>query len=189
MQIYRSHVLVCGGTPCVLEGCKAVSDAFSSELKRLGLDGEVRVIETGCLGPCDLGPVAVVYPEGTLYEKVAVSDVPKIVEEHLLKGRIVQSLTGEGSIRGIVSYEEPRYLEVQERIVLRNCGIIDPASIEEYIAYDGYRALAKCLTEMEPCDVIEVVKRSGLVGRGGAAFPTGLKWGFTADADADEKFI
>jgi (2Fe-2S) ferredoxin len=189
VQFYRSHVLVCGGTPCVLEGCRAVRDALIGELKRLGLDEEVRVIETGCLGPCDLGPVIVVYPEGTLYEKVAVSDVPRIVEEHLLKGRIVRSLTGEGRLRGIVSYEEPAYLETQERIVLRNCGIIDPSSIEEYIASDGYRALAKCLTEMEPCDVIEVIKRSGLVGRGGAAFPTGLKWSFTANADADEKFI
>lgn len=189
MRFYRSHVLVCGGTPCVLEGCTAVRDALIGELKRLGLDEEVRVVETGCLGPCDLGPVIVVYPEGTLYEKVKVSDVPRIVEEHLLKGRIVRSLTGEGRVLGIARYEEPQYLEVQERIVLRNCGIIDPSSIEEYIAADGYRALAKCLTEMEPSDVIEVVKESGLVGRGGAAFPTGLKWNFTAKADADEKFI
>jgi NADP-reducing hydrogenase subunit HndC len=189
MRFYRSHVLVCGGTPCVLEGCTAVRDALIGELKRLGLDEEVRVVETGCLGPCDLGPVIVVYPEGTLYEKVKVSDVPRIVEEHLLKGRIVRSLIGEGRVLGIARYEEPQYLEVQERIVLRNCGIIDPSSIEEYIAADGYRALAKCLTEMEPSDVIEVVKESGLVGRGGAAFPTGLKWNFTAKADADEKFI
>ncbi|NLJ60554.1 MAG: NADH-quinone oxidoreductase subunit NuoF [Firmicutes bacterium] len=189
MRFYRSHVLVCGGTPCILEGCKAVRDALTEELKRRGLDEEVRVVETGCLGPCDLGPVIVVYPEGTLYEKVAVRDVSEIVEEHLLKGRIVRRLTGEGRLAGIVSYKEPEYLECQERIVLRNCGIIDPSSIEEYIARDGYRALAKCLTEMEPCDVIEVMKQSGLVGRGGAAFPTGLKWSFTANAVADEKFI
>ncbi len=189
MQFYRSHVLVCGGTPCILKGCKAVRDALIDELKRRGLDEEIRVVETGCLGPCDLGPVIVVYPEGTLYERVQVGDVPRIVEEHLLKGRVIPSLTGEGRLAGVVGYEEPTYLASQERIVLRNCGIIDPSSIEEYIARDGYRALGKCLTEMEPLDVIEVVRQSGLVGRGGAAFPTGLKWGFTANAESEQKFI
>ncbi|MDI7246287.1 MAG: NADH-quinone oxidoreductase subunit NuoF [Bacillota bacterium] len=189
MEFYRSHVLVCGGTPCVLEGCKGVRDALIAEVKRRGLDREVKVVETGCLGPCDLGPVIVVYPEGTLYQKVHVSDVPEIVEEHLLKGRVVTRLAGEGVQAGVVKYEEPTYLGVQERIVLRNCGTIDPESIEEYIARDGYRALAKCLTEMKPADVIEAVKKSGLVGRGGAAFPTGLKWSFTARADADQKYI
>jgi NADP-reducing hydrogenase subunit HndC len=173
----------------VLEGCKGVRDALVAEVQRRGLEREVKVVETGCLGPCDLGPVIVVYPEGTLYQKVRVSDVPDIVEEHLLKGRVVARLVGEAPQAGVVKYEEPKYLGVQERIVLRNCGVIDPESIEEYIARDGYRALARCLTEMKPADVIEAVKKSGLVGRGGAAFPTGLKWSFTAKAGADQKYI
>ncbi|MEW6229271.1 MAG: NADH-quinone oxidoreductase subunit F, partial [Bacillota bacterium] len=146
----------------MLAGCKGVRDALIAEVKRRGLDREVKVVETGCLGPCDLGPVIVVYPEGTLYEKVKVGDVPAIVEEHLLKGRVVTRLVGQGRQAEVVKYEEPTYLGVQERIVLRNCGMIDPESIEEYIARDGYRALAKCLTEMKPEDVLEAMKKSGL---------------------------
>ncbi len=189
MEFYRSHVLVCGGTPCVLAGCKAVRDALISEVNRRELATEVKVVETGCLGPCDLGPVVVVYPDGTFYTRVRVADVPDIVEQHLLKGRIVSRLVGEARGPAVSTREAPTYLGVQERIVLRNCGLIDPDSIEEYIARDGYKALAKCLTEMKPADVLEVVKRSGLIGRGGAAFPTGAKWGFTARASSDQKYV
>ncbi|HHY46545.1 MAG TPA: NADH-quinone oxidoreductase subunit NuoF [Firmicutes bacterium] len=191
MEFYRSHVLVCGGTPCVLEGCKAVRDALISEVRRAGLAGEVKVVETGCLGPCDMGPIVVVYPEGITYARVGVKDVPVIVEEHLLKGRAVDRLVlGTGAKeKGVVSYERPPYFELQQRIVLRNCGMIDPDSIDEYIARDGYRALAKCLTEMTPGEVIDAVKESGLLGRGGAAFPTGVKWSFTARATANQKYV
>ncbi|HHV61253.1 MAG TPA: NADH-quinone oxidoreductase subunit NuoF [Firmicutes bacterium] len=191
MEFYRSHVLVCGGTPCVLGGCKAVRDALIGEIHRQGLSREIKVVETGCLGPCDLGPVIVVYPEGTFYGPVKVEDVPLIVEEHLLKGRVVDRLIARErpAEKEIVKYEAPSYLGPQKRIVLRNCGLIDPESVEEYIGRDGYAALGRCLSQMKPGEVIDLVKRSGLVGRGGAAFPTGLKWEFTAKADADQKYI
>ena len=187
----RSHVLVCGGTGCTSGGSGQVVEALERELKAQGLDQEVKVVKTGCFGLCALGPVMVIYPEGAFYSMVKPEDVPEIVSEHLLKGRIVQRLL----------YHEPKAKEATEslsdtvfyknqtRRVLRNCGVIDPENIEEYIAMDGYRALGKVLTEMTPLQVIDTIKRSGLRGRGGAGFPTGLKWEFASRNDAPQKYV
>lgn len=192
MAFYRAHVLVCSGTSCVLKGAKAVKSALMYELAARNLADEVKVVETGCLGPCDDGPVIVIYPEGTMYCKLTVEDASEIVEEHLLKGRIVSRLLKEQPAQEIdfVSYDASnRYLGVQERIVLRNCGMINPDIIDEYIARDGYRALGVCLTEKQPEEVIDIIKASGLRGRGGAGFPTGRKLEFTYGANSDIKYV
>ena len=149
------------------------------------------MIETGCLGPCAVGPVAVVYPDGVFYQRLKPEDAAEIVEEHLLKGRVVERLvhkepeTGQGK----PEIGEIPFFGRQRKIVLRNCGIIDPRRIEEYIARDGYEALARVLTEMTPEEVIDIVKRSGLRGRGGAGFPTGLKWELCRKAKGDTKYV
>jgi len=191
MEFYRSHVLVCGGSPCVAAGCRAVRDEIERCVKEQGLDREVRVIETGCLGPCDLGPIVVVYPEGIVYSHVTTGAAREIVSEHLVKGRPVTRLQYAGELPAVSSADDKRtdYFQIQKRIVLDNVGIIDPESIEEYIARDGYLAAGTALTQFSPEDVIETIKGSGLRGRGGAAFPTGLKLGFTARAEADQKYI
>jgi NADP-reducing hydrogenase subunit HndC len=187
----RSHVLVCGGTGCTSGGSERIAAALDEELKAQGLEKEVRVIRTGCFGLCALGPVVVVYPEGAFYSMVKAEDVPEIVSEHLLKGRIVKRLLyREGGAKDAArSLNETTFYKKQRRRVLRNCGVIDPENIEEYIAMDGYRALGRALTEMTPEQVIDTVKRSGLRGRGGAGFPTGLKWEFARKNDADEKYV
>ncbi len=191
MEFYRSHVLVCGGSPCVAAGCRAVRDEIERCVKEQGLDREVRVIETGCLGPCDLGPIVVVYPEGIVYCHVTTGAAREIVDEHLVKGRPVKRLQYVGELPAVSTADDKRtdYFQIQKRIVLDNVGIIDPESIEEYIARDGYQAAGTALTRLSPEGVIETIKRSGLRGRGGAAFPTGLKLGFTAKAEADQKYI
>ncbi len=191
MEFYRSHVLVCGGSPCVAAGCRAVRDEIERMVKEQGLDREVRVIETGCLGPCDLGPIVVVYPEGTVYSHVTTGAAREIVSEHLVKGRPVKRLQYAGELPAVSTADDKRtdYFQIQKRIVLDNVGIIDPESIEEYIARDGYLAAGTALTKLGPADVIDAIKRSGLRGRGGAAFPTGVKLGFTAKAEADQKYI
>jgi NADH:ubiquinone oxidoreductase subunit F (NADH-binding)/(2Fe-2S) ferredoxin len=192
MAFYRSHVLVCSGASCVLKGANAIKAALVDEIAARNLTDEIKVVETGCLGPCDDGPVIVIYPEGTMYCRLTLADVPKIVEEHLLKGRIVASLLKEqlAEESDFVSYAtDNKYLGVQERIVLRNCGIINPESIEEYIARDGYVALGKSLLEMESKSIIDVIKASGLRGRGGAGFPTGRKLEFTYGANSDVKYV
>lgn len=192
MAFYRAHVLVCGGTPCVLGGCRIIKEKLVEEIHRRGLHEEIRVLETGCLGPCNQGPVMVVYPEGTIYANLTLDDIPEIVEQHLLKGRIIASRVyreNKEEIKSVVTFETSDYFGLQERIVLRNCGQIDPESILEYIAHEGYQALGKCVTSMAPCDVVEVLKESGLRGRGGAGFPTGLKWSFTANTASDQKYI
>ncbi|MGE5550330.1 MAG: NADH-quinone oxidoreductase subunit NuoF [Bacteroidota bacterium] len=190
MAFYRTHVLICGGTPCVLGGCRAVKDGLLAEIERRGLANEIKVVETGCLGPCDQGPIMVVYPEGTTYARLRAEDIAVIVEEHLLKGRVVDRLAyREGAGERVVSYTQSNYYGPQKRVVLRNCGVIDPESIEEYIAHGGYAALGKALTSMTPSQVIDEIKNAGLRGRGGAAFPTGMKWSFTAKAEADQKYI
>ncbi len=191
MQIYRTHVLVCGGTPCVLKGSMAVKEALEAEIKANGLTDEVKVVETGCLGPCDEAPLVVVYPDGLVYSGVKTSDVNQIVTEHLLKGRPVERLKSSkemGQSGGVTNFQD-KYIGIQDRIVLRNCGRIDPDSIQEYIANDGYSALVNVLTKMSSEEVISLVKESGLRGRGGAGFSTGLKWSFTAQAQGDQKYI
>ena len=189
--MYRSHVLVCGGTGCTSSHSSEIIEALESELKAKGLENEIKVIKTGCFGLCALGPIMIVYPEGCFYSEVKVEDVPEIVEEHLLKGRMVKRLIYDETITKdeIKPLNETNFYKKQKRIALRNCGVIDPESIEEYIAMDGYQALAKCLTEMTPEEVIQVVKDSGLRGRGGGGFPTGLKWSFTAKNAADQKYV
>lgn len=191
MSQYRAHVLVCAGAGCISAGCKAVQAALLDELKRQGLESEIRVVETGCIGSCDLGPVIIIYPEGVFYRKVKPEDVPEIVSEHLLKGRVVERLLFRDpeSQQLVRTYQDMAFFNRQERVALRNVGLINPESIEEYIARDGYKALGKVLTSMKPEEVIEIVKQSGLRGRGGAGFPTGMKWQLAAQAKGDTKYI
>lgn len=191
MNLYRAHVLICGGAGCLSSGCKAVQEKFIAELKAHNLENEVKMVETGCIGTCDLGPVIVIYPEGVFYKKVAPEDVQEIIEEHLIKGRYVTRLLYERPVSGeqIPFYNEIDFFRKQQRIALRNVGIINPEVIEEYIARDGYLALGKVLTQYTPEQVIQEIKDSGLRGRGGAGFPTGLKWEFTRKAPGDQKYV
>ncbi|MBR2100016.1 MAG: NAD(P)H-dependent oxidoreductase subunit E, partial [Eubacterium sp.] len=179
----RSQVLICGGTGCTSSGSKAVQDAFKEQLEIAGLTHEIKLVQTGCFGLCALGPVVIVYPEGTFYSQVHADDVEEIVQEHLLKGRVVQRLVYDETtapkdslVGGTVSLSDTDFYRAQHRVALRNCGVIDPDNIDEYIAVDGYAALGKVLTEMTPEDVIKCVSDSGLRGRGGGGFPTGFKW-------------
>lgn len=189
--MYRSHILVCGGTGCTSSNSKGIFNAFEDELKANGLAEDVKVIMTGCFGLCALGPVVVVYPEGAFYSQVKVDDVKEIVSEHIVKGRIVKRLLYQDTVQGdeIKSLNHTQFYSKQHRVALRNCGIINPENIEEYIAYDGYAALGKALKEMTPQEVVDVIKASGLRGRGGGGFPTGLKWQFTKDAVGKEKYV
>ncbi len=190
MDIFRSHVLVCGGTGCTSSESPKIMDKFVEEISNAGLDKEVKVVRTGCFGLCEAGPVVIVYPEGCFYSRVKVSDVPEIVSEHLLKGRIVQRLLYHGETKEIeMSLDHIGFYKKQKRIALRNCGVIDPERIEEYIAFDGYKALGKCLTEYTPQQVIDIIKQSGLRGRGGGGFPTGLKWQFCANEKNEQKYV
>lgn len=189
--MYRSHVLVCGGTGCTSSHSAEIIAEFEKEIAEKGLADEIKVIRTGCFGLCALGPIVVVYPEGAFYSQIKVEDVPEIVDEHLIKGRIVKHLLYDDTIAGdtVKSLNETQFYKKQKRVALRNCGVIDPENINEYIAMDGYQALAKCLTEYTPEQVIQIVKDSGLRGRGGGGFPTGLKWSFTRNNDADQKYV
>ncbi|KGG79559.1 NADH dehydrogenase [Caloranaerobacter azorensis H53214] len=191
MNIYRAHVLICGGTGCTSSSSDKIQNEFELKIKEKGLDKEVKVVRTGCFGLCEAGPIVIVYPEGAFYSHVKVEDVEEIVEEHLLKGRIVKRLLYKDAVEEdtIKSINEVGFYKKQKRIALRNCGVINPEDINEYIAFDGYMALGKVLTEMTPEEVIQVVKDSGLRGRGGGGFPTGLKWEFTAKAQGDQKYV
>ena len=189
--MFRSHIMVCGGTGCTSSGSAKIIEAFNREIAAAGLNEEVKVIKTGCFGLCALGPIVVVYPEGIFYSMVEEKDVKEIVEEHLVKGRPVTRLIYDETVQGetITSLNDTRFYKKQMRIALRNCGRIDPDNIEEYIAYDGYAALGKALTEMTPEEVIKCVLDSGLRGRGGGGFPTGRKWSLAAMNHADQKYV
>ncbi len=190
--MYRSNVLVCGGTGCTSSNSEQIIAKLHEEIKAKGLEKEVNVVRTGCFGLCALGPIMIVYPEGAFYSMVKPEDVPEIVEEHLLKGRIVKHLLYQETIvdeNTIKSLSHTPFYEKQKRVALRNCGVINPEKIEEYIAVDGYQALGKVLTEMKPQEVIQTVLDSGLRGRGGAGFPTGRKWSLAAANAADQKYV
>ncbi len=190
----RAHVLICGGTGCTSSGSVSIQQAFADNIKANGLEDEVKIVQTGCFGLCALGPVVIVHPDGTFYSRVTVDDVAEICSEHLLKGRVVERLvyndTGSDEpVHGNVALSDTTFYKTQNRVVLRNCGVINPESIDEYIAMDGYAALGKVLTEMTPEDVIKVITDSGLRGRGGGGFPTGRKWALTAPNQADQKYV
>ena len=189
--MYRSHVLVCGGTGCTSSGSQKIIAALENEIKANGLETEVQVVKTGCFGLCALGPIMIVYPEGTFYSMVKEEDIPEIVSEHLLKGRIVSRLVYDETVAddGIKSLNDTDFYKKQMRIALRNCGVINPEAIDEYIGCDGYEALGKVLTSMTPDEVIETILDSGLRGRGGGGFPTGLKWKLAKGNDADQKYV
>ncbi len=189
MDLFRAHVLVCGGTGCSSSGSAELIKRFEEQIAQNGLEKEVKVVRTGCFGLCEAGPVVIVYPEGTFYSRIKVDDVDEIVSEHLLKGRIVQHLIykEKADEEQHSTLENIDFYRPQLRLALRNCGRIDPENIDEYIAFDGYRALGKALTEMTPQQVIDEVLKSGLRGRGGAGFPTGKKWQFAAASKADQK--
>jgi NADP-reducing hydrogenase subunit HndC len=189
----RTHVLICGGTGCTSSGSVKIADALEEQIALNGLAEEIKVVRTGCFGLCALGPVMIVYPEGTFYSRVKLEDVPEIVSEHLLKGRVVDRLVyreteGDEKVE-VPSLQETGFYKTQMRVALRNCGVINPEQIDEYIAMDGYAALGKVLTEMTPEEVIQVMKDSGLRGRGGAGFPTGLKWEFAAKNKVPQKYV
>ena len=192
----RSHVLICGGTGCTSSGSKVLISTFEKEIEKNGLAEEVKVVQTGCFGLCALGPVVIIYPEGTFYSRVEEKDVAEIVSEHLLKGRLVDRLVYKDADEAVIeeagktlSLNDTNFYKTQKRVALRNCGLIDPENIDEYIAMDGYAALGKVLTEMKPEEVVQIIKDSGLRGRGGGGFPTGLKWSFTAANSADQKYV
>ena len=191
MDLFRAHVLVCGGTGCSSSGSAELIKRFEEQIAKNGLDREVKVVRTGCFGLCEAGPVVIVYPEGTFYSRIRPEDVDEIVSEHLLKGRVVQHLVykEKADEEQHVTLDNIDFYRPQMRLALRNCGVIDPENIDEYIAFDGYKALAKVLTEMTPEQVIDEVLKSGLRGRGGAGFPTGKKWQFAAASKADQKYM
>ena len=192
MELARGHVLVCGGTGCTSSGSAKIIEEFENCLKDKGLENEIKVVQTGCFGLCALGPIVIVYPEGAFYSMVKPEDVSEIVEEHLLKGRIVKRLLYQETVvdeDNVKSLNEVDFYKKQQRIALVNCGVINPESIDEYIAFGGYTALGKVLTEMKPQEVIDEIKESGLRGRGGGGFPTGLKWQFTANSQGDKNML
>ena len=191
MKVFRSHMLLCGGTGCHSSGSIEVKKALIAELVKRGLSEEIKVVETGCNSFCAMGPIMVVYPEGIIYAMIKPADIPELVEEHLIKGRVLQRLLyKEPATEGIIpTMQDIPFFALQDLRVLRNRGLIDPEKIEEYIARDGYAGMAKALTEMTPEQIVNEVLASGLRGRGGAGFPTGIKWKFAAASPGDVKYV
>ncbi|HOV40363.1 MAG TPA: NADH-quinone oxidoreductase subunit NuoF [Oscillospiraceae bacterium] len=189
--MYRSHVLICGGTGCTSSGSNKIAEKLQEEIDKNGLSKEVQVVKTGCFGLCALGPIMIIYPEGSFYSMVKEEDIPEIVSEHLLKGRVVTRLLYNETVTedGVKSLAETNFYKKQHRVALRNCGVINPENIEEYIGTGGYEALGKVLTEYTPDDVIKIITDSGLRGRGGGGFPTGLKWKLAKENYADQKYV
>lgn len=185
MEVYRNQVLVCGGGGCISSGCEEIKNTLLSEMTKWGIDKEIKVVVTGCMGPCSLGPMLIIYPEGTFYKKLTTANVKEIVEQHLLLGNVVEKLLLEDK----KDISDITFFNNQTKIALRNVGLIDPDSIDHYIARDGYFALAKALGEMEPQDVIKEIKKSGLRGRGGGGFSTGTKWELAAKNPVNPKYI
>jgi NADH:ubiquinone oxidoreductase subunit F (NADH-binding)/(2Fe-2S) ferredoxin len=189
MKIYRIHALICAGGQCISAGGNDFETALRKEIQKHGLEDEVQIVETGCMGACEMGPMMVIYPEGTLYINLKPENAREIVQEHFLKGRKVEKFMWKKEEGHFPTLHEVPFFAKQTKIVLRNCGIINPENIQEYIAYDGYTGLAKALEEMSPDQVIDEIEKSGLRGRGGAGFPTGLKWKLTAQAKGTEKYV
>ena len=189
--MFRTHVLICGGTGCTSNHSADLITEFERQIKNAHLENDVQIVKTGCFGLCAVGPICIVYPEGAFYSEVKVDDVKEIVEEHLAKGRLVERLLYKDhkTAETVKSLHDSNFMKMQTRVALRNCGVINPENIDEYIGTDGYQALIKALTEMKPQDVIDVIKASGLRGRGGGGFPTGLKWQFAKDQPGDDKFV
>lgn len=187
----RAHILVCGGTGCTSSHSAQIMNELEVQLAKHGLTNEIKVIKTGCFGLCEKGPIMIVYPEGVFYSRVTADDIPEIVEEHILKGRIVKRLLYKDTSENhtVQSLNKTKFYEMQERVALRNCGVINPEDIMEYIAVDGYEALGRVLTGMTPQEVVDLIKASGLRGRGGAGFPTGMKWQFAMGGDAPVKYV
>ncbi|HBL52734.1 MAG TPA: NADH-quinone oxidoreductase subunit NuoF, partial [Syntrophaceae bacterium] len=191
MKVFRSHILICGGTGCQASGSLGVKNALLEEIVKRKLADEIKVVETGCNGFCALGPIMVIYPEGVIYISLKPGDIPELVEEHLIKGRVVERLLYRepGTDKAIPTMQDIPFFAHQELRVLKNRGLIDPEKIEEYIARDGYAGMAKALTEMTPEQIVQEMLDSGLRGRGGAGFPTGLKWKFAAGSKGDVKYV
>ncbi len=190
--MYRTHILVCGGTGCHSNNSGKIREAFEQQIKERGLDKDVCVVGTGCFGLCAVGPIIIIYPEGAFYSGLTVDDVPTVIEEHIVKGRLVEKLLYHEKALGNVavkSLSDTNFYKKQTRVALRNCGVINPEKIDEYIARDGYQALIKCLTELTPQEIIDIVSASGLRGRGGAGFPTGRKWQFAKNQINDTKYV
>ncbi len=181
MAKIRSHIMVCGGTGCVASRSEELIDTLKSELKTVGYDQEIKVVKTGCFGFCGQGPIVKIHPDNVFYVKVMPEDAGEIVAEHIVKGRTVERLLFEDPEAKVKQdkHSQMNFYKKQYRIALRNCGTINPEDINEYIAFRGYEALGKVLTEMSPEDVIQTIKQAGLRGRGGGGFPTGLKWELT----------
>ena len=190
--MYRTHILVCGGTGCHSNNSGKIREAFEEQIKQRNLQDDVLVVGTGCFGLCAVGPIIIIYPEGAFYSQITVDDVPEIIEEHIVKGRLVERLLYHEKALGnkaVKALSDTNFYKKQTRVALRNCGVINPEKIDEYIARDGYQALIKCLTELDPQQVIDIVKASGLRGRGGAGFPTGVKWQFAKNQNNDTKYV
>ena len=190
---YERHVLVCGGTGCTSSGSAQIIDTLTSELAKQGLTDKVQVVKTGCFGLCALGPIMIVYPEGTFYSMVKIEEIPRIVEEHLLGGNPVKEFLYKETVtdEGIKALDETAFYKKQHRVALRNCGVINPECINEYIGRGGYEALGKVLTSMTQDEVIQTILDSGLRGRGGGGFPTGMKWKLAKNIvpNADMKYV